>query len=69
MSYKESGLIIKEVHGLHADNRHAQKKFQKEVLKTGKMPEVLNMKIDANEAKTKKLVEVFFGGAMLDPDL
>jgi hypothetical protein len=69
MSYKEPGLLIKEVHGLHADNKNAQKKFQKEVLKTGKMPEVLNMKIDADEAKTKKLVEVFFRGAMLDPNL
>ena len=69
MSYKEPGLMIKELHGLHSDNDQAKKKFQKEVLKTGKMPEILDMKIDSNEAKTKKLVEVFFRGAMLEPDL
>jgi DNA-directed RNA polymerase beta subunit len=69
MAYKEPGLIIKEVHGLHSDNKDAKRKFQKEVLKTGKMPEILDMKIDAAEGKTKKLVETFFRGAMLEPDL
>jgi DNA-directed RNA polymerase beta subunit len=69
MSYKEPGLLVKEIHGLHADNKEARKKFQKEVLKTGKMPEILNMKINADDAKTKQLVEVFFKGAMLEPDL
>jgi len=69
ISYKEPGLMIKELHGLHSDNDQAKKKFQKEVLKTGKMPEILDMKIDSSEAKTKKLVEVFFRGAMLEPDL
>jgi len=69
LSYKEPGLLIKEVHGLHSDNLEAKKKFQKEVIKTGKMPRVLDMKIDANEAKTRKLVEVFFRGAMLEPNL
>jgi hypothetical protein len=69
MSYKEPGLIIKEVHGLHSDNKEAKRKFQKEVLKTGKMPEIFDMKIDSAEGKTKKLVETFFRGAMLEPDL
>ena len=27
MSYKEPGLIIKEVHGLHSDNKEAKRKF------------------------------------------
>jgi hypothetical protein len=69
MSYKEPGLIIKEVHGLHADNKEAKRKFQKEVIKTGKMPTIFDMKIEAAEGKTKKLVETFFRGAMLEPNL
>ncbi len=69
ISYKEPGLLIKELHGLHSDNKEATKKFQKEVLKTGKMPNVLDIKIDASAGKTKQLVEVFFRGAMLEPEL
>jgi hypothetical protein len=69
LSYKEPGLLIKEIHGLHSDNKEARKKFQKEVLKTGKMPKILDIKINADESKTKQLVEVFFRGAMLEPDL
>jgi len=69
MSYKEPGLLIKEVHGLHSDNKEAKRKFQKEVLKTGKMPKIFDLHVDSAEGKTKKLVETFFRGAILDPDL
>jgi len=69
MSYKEPGLIIKEVHGLHSDNKEAKRKFQKEVLKTGKMPEIFGLKIDSAEGKTKMLVETYFRGAILEPNL
>jgi hypothetical protein len=33
------------------------------------MPEILNIKISPEEGKTKQLVETFFRGAMLEPDL
>lgn len=69
ISYKEPGLLIKELHGLHSDNKEAKNKFQREVLKTGKMPNVLDIKIDTAEGKTKQLVETFFRGAMLEPQL
>jgi hypothetical protein len=70
MAYKEPGLLIKEIHGLHSDNKSAKSKFMREVMKSGgKMPDVRDIKIDSNEAKTKKLVETFFYGAMLEPNL
>jgi hypothetical protein len=68
MSFKEPGLMIKELHGIHSDNADGKKKFTREVLKTGKMPTVRDIKIDSVGAKTKQLVEVFFRGAMLDPE-
>lgn len=70
MSFKEPGLLIKEIHGLHSDNETARKKFQRDVIKNGgKMPEIFEMKIDSENAKTLKLIEVFFHGAMLESDL
>jgi len=69
MSYKEPGVLLKEIHGLHADNAEAKKKFQSQVFKTGKMPNVLDIKIDSSESKTKMLVETFFHGAMLESNL
>jgi len=67
MSYKEPGLLIKEIHGLHSDNKEAKNKFTREVLKSGgKMPEIFDIKIDSTDAKTTKLIETFFKGAMLD---
>jgi len=69
LSYKEPGKLIKELHGLHSDNKEGKMKFQKMVLKDGKMPDILNIKIDSSEGKTKQLVETFFHGAMLESDL
>lgn len=69
MSYKEPGLLIKELHGLHSDNTEAKRKFQRQVLKDAKMPNVLDIKIDSSEGKTKQLIETFFRGAMLEPQL
>ena len=69
LSYKEPGLLIKEMHGLHADNKEAKSKFRRQVLKTGKMPEVMDIKINSAEGKTKQLVEAFYKGAMLDVNL
>ena len=69
MSYKEPGVLIKEIHGLHSDNKAAKKKYQTSILKTGKMPEVLDIEIDSSEAKTKMLIDVFFKGAMLQQNL
>ena len=70
MSYKEPGLLIKEIHGLHSDNKEAKNKFMREVFKNGgKMPEILNMKISSTDSKTKQLVEAFFKGAILDVEL
>jgi hypothetical protein len=69
MAFKEPGLMIKELHGVHADNKEAQRKFLKEVLKTGKMPKIGDLKIDTNAAKTKQLVETYFRGALLEPTL
>jgi len=69
ISYKEPGLLMKEMHGLHSDNKEARSRFQKEVLKTGKMPDVFDLKVNAQDSKTKQLVETFFKGAMLDINL
>ncbi len=66
LSYKEPRLLMKELHGVHADNKKAQNKFRNEILKTGKMPEIGSMHIDTTEGKTRQLVETFFRGAMLD---
>jgi len=66
LSYKEPGLLIKELHGVHADNKKAQNKFRNEILKTGKMPKISEIKIDSVEGKTRQLVETFFHGAMLE---
>jgi hypothetical protein len=65
MAYKEPGLLMKELHGIHADNKEGKSKFNREVLKTGEMPVVENIKIESSGSKTKQLVEVFFHGAML----
>ncbi len=67
MAFKQPGLMIKELHGVHADNQGAQRKFMKEIFKTGKMPKIGELKIDSAGGKTKQLVETYFRGAMLDP--
>ncbi len=64
MSYREPGLMIKELHGLRSDNAEGRKKLLKHVLKTGEMPNVADIKLDPGEAKARQLVEVFFKGAM-----
>ncbi len=69
MSFKEPGLMIKELHGLRSDNAGGRSKLMKHVLKTGEMPNVVDIKIDSGEAKAKQLVEVFFQGALLEPKL
>ncbi len=69
MSFKEPGLMFKELHGLRSDNQGGRSKLMKHVLKTGEMPKVADIKIDSSEAKAKQLVETFFRGAMLEPNL
>jgi len=69
MAYKEPGLLIKEMHGLHADNKEAKMKYQNSILKDGKMPNVFDIKVNTSESKTKVLVENFFKAAMLEPNL
>jgi len=68
MAYKEPGLMMKELHGIHADNKEGKAKFTREVFKTGEMPIVEDIKIESSGSKTRQLVEVFFHGAMLEPD-
>ncbi len=68
MSFKEPGLLMKELHGVHSDNKKAQEKFLREILKTGKMPTIADLPIETSESKTRKLVETFFLGAMLEPN-
>jgi hypothetical protein len=69
MAYKQPGFLLKELHGVHADNKDAQNKFTREIIKTGKMPNIKDLKIDSNTSKTKQLVDVYFRGAMLEPGL
>ena len=70
IGYKEPALMIKELHGVKSDNASARFKLQREILKTGKMPKIADIKIDSNvESKTKLLIEAYFKGAMLKPDL
>ena len=70
LSYKKPGNLIKELHGLHSDNQQAKSKFDKLVLKSGgKMPDLNDIKIDSSLAKTKNLVDTYFRGAMLQPNL
>ncbi len=69
MGFKEPGLMIKEFHGLRSDNADGRSKLMRHVLKTGEMPNVADIKIESKEAKARALVEVFFQGALLEPNL
>ncbi len=67
MSFKEPGLIFKELHGLRSDNAAGRSKLMKHVFKEGEMPDVADIKLDSGDAKARQLVEVFFRGSMLEP--
>jgi hypothetical protein len=69
LSFKEPAKMIKELHGVHSDNLKAKNTFFKKLLKTDEMPTIKDLPISSQESKTKKLIEVFFYGAMLEPNL
>ncbi len=67
MSFKEPGMMIKELHGLRSDNKEGNDKLQRHVIKTGEMPNVADFKLESSGAKARQLVETFFRGALLEP--
>ncbi len=69
---KKASAVITELHMLKSDNEVGSKKLRNSILKNGEV--VSQEDIDITEelkdnAKTKKLVDTYFRGALLDPNL
>lgn len=72
LSYKKSTSLLKEMHFMKSDNAVASNKLNNSILKTGKSPSQDDLELDEETeelSKTKHLIETYFYGAMLQPNL
>jgi len=72
LSYRKSTALLKEMHFMKSDNAVATNKLNNSILKTGKVPSQDDLELDEETeklSKTKKLIETYFYGAMLKPNL
>jgi len=69
LSTRKPGYMLKELHGMRSDNQEGSRKLMNMVMKTGLMPKTTDIKVDSNQSKTKQLIEAYFIGAILEPEL
>ena len=73
ISSQNATAMITELHVLKSDNPKAKNKLRNHILKTGESPSIEELGVldedILNMAKTKKMVDTYFIGAMLEPNL
>jgi len=72
LSYRKSTALLKELHFMKSDNNEASNKLNNSILKTGKAPSQADLDLTEETeklSKTKQLIETYFYGALLEPDM